>query len=146
LIFPGIHLLFSYLSQVLSGARETPLKKLFVAYSYVLVPLGLLAWIAFSLPLLMVNGSYILQVLSDPFGWGWDLFGTGRFPWTPFYPETVPYFQVLILLLGLVFSIRKGYDVARELFPERDRALRSLIPMAGYLLVLTVGFLLFFTA
>lgn len=146
LIFPGIHLLFSYLSKVLARAREMPVKELFVAYSYVLVPLGLLAWIAFSLPLLMVNGSYILQVLSDPFGWGWDLFGTGHFPWTPFLPETVPYLQVLILLLGLVFSIRKGYEVARELFPERDQALRSLIPIAAYLWILTVGFLTFFTA
>ena len=146
LIFPGIHLLFSYVSKLFSRAREVPLKKFFVAYSYLLVPFGLLAWIAFSLPLLMVNGSYILQVLSDPFGWGWDLVGTGHFPWTPFYPETVPYLQALILLVGLVFSIRSGYDVARGMFPQREQAIRSLIPMAAYMVALTVGFLVFFTA
>ena len=92
-----------YVSKLFSRARELPLRKIFVAYSYLLVPFGLLAWIAFSLPLLMVNGSYIIQVLSDPFGWGWDLFGTAHFPWTPFYPEAVPHLQALILLIGLVF-------------------------------------------
>ena len=146
LIFPGVHLLFSYVSKLFSRARELPLRKIFVAYSYLLVPFGLLAWIAFSLPLLMVNGSYIIQVLSDPFGWGWDLFGTAHFPWTPFYPEAVPHLQALILLIGLVFSIRSGYDVARDLFPRKDQALRSLAPMAAYMVLLTVGFLVFFTA
>jgi len=143
---PGIHLAFAYLSKVLAKAREVPLKKLFISYSYPLVPLGLLAWIAFSLPLLMVNGSYILQVLSDPFGWGWDLFGTGHFPWTPFYPEAVPYIQVLILMVGLIYSIVKGHDVAMDLFRDKAQALRSLIPMSIYLTGLTMGFLVFFTA
>lgn len=40
---------------------------------------GLLAWIAFSVPLIFVNGSYIISVISDPFGWGWNLFGTADF-------------------------------------------------------------------
>ncbi len=146
LVLPGIHLVFSYLSKLLSRAHEVPLKRLFVAYSYLLVPFGLLAWIAFSLPLLMVNGSYTLQVLSDPFGWGWDLLGTAHLPWSPFLPEIVPYLQGLILLIGLVFSIRKGYDVARDLLPDRHQALRSLVPMAAYMVILTVGFLVFFTA
>lgn len=146
LIFPGVHLLFAWLSKLFSRAREIPLKKVFVGYSYVLVPFGLLAWIAFSLPLLMVNGSYILQVFSDPFGWGWDLFGTGHFPWTPFYPDAVPHLQVLILMIGLVFSIRKGYDVGRGLFQERGQVVRSLIPITAYLVIITAGFLVFFTA
>jgi hypothetical protein len=146
LIFPGIHLAFAYASTLLSGNRDLPVKKVFVAYAYLLVPFGLLAWIAFSLPLLMVNGSYIVQVLSDPFGWGWDLLGTAHVPWTPVLPETVPYLQALILLIGLVLSTRKGYDVARELFQDRNQALRSLVPMAAYMVMLTIGFLVFFTA
>ncbi len=55
------------------------------------MPLGLRAWIAFSFPLIMVNGAYVVQVISDPFGWGWDLFGTATLPWTPIYPEVIPY-------------------------------------------------------
>ena len=34
-----------------------------------MIPLGLAAWIAFSFGFVLVNGSYALAVLSDPFGW-----------------------------------------------------------------------------
>ena len=43
--------------------------------AYILVPVGIFAWIAFSLPALMVNYNYILSVVSDPLGLGWNLFG-----------------------------------------------------------------------
>jgi len=57
---------------------------LFVRSTFALVPLGLAAWIAFSIPLILVNGVYVLQVLSDPFGWGWNLFGTKHIAWMEF--------------------------------------------------------------
>ena len=52
--------------------REGPSSNL----AYALVPLGLGAWIAFSLSFVFVNLSYLWPALSDPFGWGWNLFGT----------------------------------------------------------------------
>ena len=64
------------------GTRE-----MFLRSSYMLVPLGLLSWMAFSLPLIMVNISHITTTLSDPMGWGWDLFGTAHGRWRPLWPE-----------------------------------------------------------
>lgn len=60
--------------------QRQPLRRLFVDYAYALIPLGLAAWIAFTLGFVLVNGSYALVVLSDPLGWGWDLFGTASTP------------------------------------------------------------------
>jgi hypothetical protein len=84
-------------------------KDMFIRYSYTLVPLGLLAWVAFSLPLIMVNGSYILSVLSDPLGRGWNFFGTAHITWTPVYPEYATYIQVALLLVGLYYGIQKAW-------------------------------------
>ena len=120
-------------------------KKLFIGYAYTLVPLGLFAWIAFSFPLLLVNGSYILQVVSDPFGWGWDMFGTAEVPWTPILPDIVPYIQTVIMMIGLLYAIVKGYEVARSLYQERQSALWSFAPTTVYLCILTSVFLVFFT-
>ena len=41
--------------------------------AYILIPVGIFAWIAFSLPAIMVNYGYIISVFSDPLGLGWDL-------------------------------------------------------------------------
>ena len=131
---PAIHLLFTWLAQLFSGSKEPRLKSVFIGYAYTLVPFGLLAWIAFSFPLMMVNGTYIVQVISDPFGWGWNIFGTASLHWTPFYPESVPYIQTLVLMIGLVIAILKGYAVAQGLYPERKMALRRFLPIIVYIL------------
>lgn len=107
-VFPAVYYLFILWSKKLSGFRDIRMKDLFIKYSYCLVPLGLLAWVAFSLPLIMVNGSYIIAVISDPFGWGWDLFRTTHFQWKPFLPHWVPYLQIPILLTGLYYSLRSS--------------------------------------
>jgi len=49
----------------LAGSPEGSLRTLFVRYAYLLVPVGLMAWVAFSVPLVMVNGTYILATASD---------------------------------------------------------------------------------
>lgn len=143
---PALHFVAVWVGRLLVKETKVPFKKLYVGYAYTLVPLGLLAWIAFSVPLAMVNGAYVVQVISDPLGWGWDLFGTATVPWTPIYPEFVPYLQVLILMTGLIYAIAKGYAVARTIYQERQTALWSFAPVIVYLCVLTAGFLTFFTA
>lgn len=89
-------------------------------FGFLLVPMGLLAWIAFSVPLLMVNGSYIIAVVSDPLSWGTNLFGTADLPWRPLWPEWVPVLQVPILLAGFYCGLRGLYKVGVELFPDRN--------------------------
>ncbi len=139
-VLPGIYWLFVLWSKKLSGNKDVSLKNLFIKYSYCLVPLGLLAWVAFSVPLIMVNGSYIISVVSDPFGWGWNLFGTANFPWQPFLPHWVPYIQIPILLTGLFYSIKSIHEIGQGIFPEKRQLMRSLIPITIFLVAITLGF------
>jgi ferredoxin len=143
-IVPAIYGFFVAWARKLSGSREISLRNLFISYSYCLVPMGLLCWVAFSIPLIMINGSYIISVISDPFGWGWNLFGTANFHWRPFLPEWVPYIQVPLLLLGLFYSIRSTYEIGTEIFSEKIQATRSLIPISIFLVGITIGFLRLF--
>jgi hypothetical protein len=79
LLLPGLFWFATTFARRLSN-QPTSHRTLFVAYAYTLVPLGLAAWIAFSLGFVLTNGSYALAVISDPFGWGWNLFGTADTP------------------------------------------------------------------
>lgn len=143
-IFPGLYYLSIRLAKWYARADAVPTKELFLKYAYALVPMGLLAWIAFSVPLVMVNGSYIISVISDPLGWGMNLFGTAEFPWTPFWPDRVPLIQVPILLAGFYFAQRGLHRIARQLFPDPLQLRRSLVPPTVLLLGVTLVFLKLF--
>ena len=140
-VVPGLFLLASWIGRQVSGSRTTPLRKLFVAFGYTTVPLGLMGWIAFSLSFVFINISYAIPVISDPFGWGWNLFGTSSYTWTPYIPIVLPYLQVPLLLGGLILSIRLGFQVARETLGSVARARLALMPLATLLTVLTGLFL-----
>ncbi|MFQ6673763.1 MAG: hypothetical protein ACE5GH_03125, partial [Fidelibacterota bacterium] len=124
----------------LSRQKGVSVKEIFLKYSYMLVPLGLLAWIAFSVPLLLVNGSYVASVVSDPLGWGWDLFGTAGLHWRPIMPAWIPLIQMILLLIGLYYSLSRGFLISRELFSTARAALAGLAPMAVFLTGITTVF------
>ncbi len=142
--FPGIWAGATWLGSILSRSKGIRWKKMFLAYSYMLVPLGLFAWVAFSFPLLMVNGSYIVSVISDPLGWGWNLLGTAHIPLTPFYPEFAVYIQIILLLVGLGFALKKGYDVGKTFFQDEGQIFLSLVPVGTVCLAVTMLFLKLF--
>ncbi|MFW9802176.1 MAG: 4Fe-4S binding protein [Candidatus Thorarchaeota archaeon] len=138
LVTPAIFYAFAAISKRVSGATEISRRDVFKSYSYALVPLGLLAWIAFSVAIVLINGSYFISVLSDPFGWGWDLFGTTSYPWTPYFSLFVPYAQIVLLLLGLVLAIRTTYKISMRLYPNRQSARRGSIPIIIFFILFTM--------
>lgn len=139
-IMPGLFLFASWLAKLAAGSAVS-LKRLFIAFGYTTVPLGLMGWIAFSLSFLFINVSYAIPVISDPFGWGWNLFGTTNYPWTPYVPIVLPYLQVPLLLGGLVIAIRLAFRVALEAIGEAKGARLALLPMSVLLTLITLGFL-----
>jgi hypothetical protein len=145
-IFPGLYYLSIRLAKWHARANQISTKDLFLQYAYILVPVGLLAWIAFSVPLIMVNGSYIVSVVSDPLGWGMNLFGTAEFPWTPVKPEWVPYVQVAILLLGFYYGMRGLDRVSRRAFDDSKQRFRSIVAPTALLVGVTFVFLKLFVA
>ncbi len=133
-LVPGLFYACAALAKRMAGLK-TSVRKLFVEYAYALVPLGLAAWAAFSLSFVLINFSYAWQVLSDPFGWGWNLFGTANWQWTPYWSGAVPYLQLPILLAGLVAAIGVSLRTAREQRVSPHAAL----PIVAFCLAFTVG-------
>jgi hypothetical protein len=105
-----------------------------------LVPIALVYAVAHYFTLLVIQGQYAIPLASDPFGYGWDLFGTiGYAPnIAPFAPNTVWYVQVGALVAGHVAGLAVAHDRAVTILPERD-ALRSQYPMLGLMVLYTVG-------
>jgi heme/copper-type cytochrome/quinol oxidase subunit 2 len=137
-IFPGIFTLVSKAANRLAG-RPASDRTMTLRLAYILVPIGIFAWIAFSLPALMVNYSYLLSVLSDPLGLGWNLFGTANIGFKPFYPEWISLIQGVILLAGLYFGLSRGHAAIKELVINPAlRAKAMIIPAFFALFVVNI--------
>ncbi|NOY98445.1 MAG: 4Fe-4S binding protein [Chloroflexi bacterium] len=134
-LLPGLFYLTTRAAQALAPVRLPP-RKLFARYAAALIPLGLTAWIAFSISFVFANISYLWPVLSDPFGWGWDLFGTAGAGWTPYLSLAVPMLQVVVLLGGLFWSGRTAAKIAAE-----QGARRHVWPVTGFNTLVTIGLL-----
>jgi hypothetical protein len=105
-----------------------------------LVPIALVYAIAHYLTLLLIQGQYALPLASDPFGYGWDLFGTVDYApnIAPLSPNTVGYVQVGSLVAGHAAGLAVAHDRAVSLLPERE-ALRSQYAMLALMILYTVG-------
>jgi (2Fe-2S) ferredoxin len=106
-----------------------------------LVPIAAAYMVAHYFSLFMIQGQFIVQLISDPFGRGWDLFGTADFGpnITIVSPETVWYVQVGALVVGHVAGLAIAHDRAVALFDDRRQALRSQYPLLALMVLYTVG-------
>ena len=112
------------------------MKRWIAAHSQVLLPLGLSAWMAFTVSFAFPKLPYVLQVLSDPFGWGWNLLGTAGRPVSLDVSGFSMPLQAALLLCGLLWSAR----VARRL-ATNEGALRQVLPSLAFCLVFVIAML-----
>ncbi len=103
-----------------------------------LVPIAIAYHLAHYFTYLLIQGQLLIRLASDPFGYGWNLFGTARYR-----PDiglvgarAVWYTAVVAIVLGHVLAVYVAHVVALREYRDRRAALRSQLPM----LVLMVGY------
>ncbi|MEW6233662.1 MAG: 4Fe-4S binding protein [Chloroflexota bacterium] len=116
-VLPGFFALSVWVSEL--GKKKNVLHSAIANQTQALLPLGLTAWIAFTLSFALPKAHYVLAVISDPLGWGWDLFGTAGAASFPGLTGPGQTLQVVILLGGLFWSA----EVTRKRTPSGGCAL-----------------------
>lgn len=108
-----------------------------------LIPIVLAYSIAHYFSLLVFEGQAFVALLSDPFGHGWDWFGTADrlIDYTVVSPNQIAYVQVAAVVIGHVVGVITAHDRAVECYDERT-ATRSQYPMLAVMIAYTVGALL----
>lgn len=102
ILLPAAFAIACWGSAQLAG-KKVALKKAIADNTTALLPLGLFAWIAFTIAFAIPKFHYVLAVLSDPFGWGWGLLaGFGLDGVFPFRTSLM----VLFILAGMFSSAR----------------------------------------
>ena len=147
-LVPGLYALFIGLGLVSSrsGRRPAPgsLQRALAQNSLPLLPLGLFAWIAFTVSFAFPKISYVVSVISDPLGWGWNLFGTAGTTWNPDISIFSPALQAGLLLLGLFFAGKVAYAQAahQQAAASQDSAVwMRILPVMVFCTVFSIGML-----
>jgi hypothetical protein len=106
-----------------------------------LVPIAFAYLVAHYFSLFVIQGQFIYSLASDPFGRGWDLFGTVDFApnLTIVSTNTIWYVQVVALAVGHVVGLTVAHDRAVALFENRGQALLSQVPMLMLMVLYTLG-------
>jgi ferredoxin len=139
--FPvGFALVYALFAVWVARAAGGQLSPALVAGTFVLslVPIAIAYHLAHYLSYLLIQGQLVIRLASDPFGFGWNLFGTARyrpdvgvvgarFAW---------YTAVVSIVIGHVVAVYVAHVVALRAFSTRRAAVRSQFPM----LVLMVGY------
>ena len=101
-----------------AGSQLVQTLNLGVKFSHSLVPLMLAYSIAHYFSLLVFEGQDFIALLSDPFGRGWDLFGTRHFEinYRLVSTQTIALVQALAIVIGHIGGVVLAHDRALELF------------------------------
>ena len=103
-----------------------------------LVPIAVAYHLAHYVSLLLTTGQFIIPLASDPFGWGWNLFGTRghAVDLGIVSPAVYWYGAVALIVIGHVLAVIVAHVEATRRFASHRAALRSQLPM----LVLMVAY------
>ncbi|MDQ3912621.1 MAG: hypothetical protein M3305_12810 [Actinomycetota bacterium] len=117
-----------------------PVRRLAAAYVYTLVPIAIAYQLAHYYTYLLVQGQAIIALISDPFGWGWDLFGTADYKINAglIGAGFVWYSQVALIVAGHVVAVYLAHIVALRLLGDSRLAMRSQYPILALMILYTV--------
>jgi hypothetical protein len=141
----GIYAVLIWLSRAISlnsepdPTRRLSYKSYFVRYAYCLLPIALFYHLAHNLEHLLMEGPKIIALLSDPFGWGWNMLGTAGISIPPLTSLDVLWIlQVILVGVGHVYSLWAAQKISRNIFSTEKAALRGQWPMLAGMIVFSI--------
>ncbi len=138
----GIAIAGGFYSLGIEGARSVggdfTAERLRRAFVHSLVPIAMVYVAAHYLTFLLFEGQSIFYLASDPFGDGWNLFGTANsaIDYGLLSQDAAWYVQVAFVILGHVAALVLAHDRALVLYPDAKLAVRSQY----WMLAIMVGF------
>jgi hypothetical protein len=138
----GVAIAGGFYSLGIEGARsvggDLDAERLRRAFIHSLVPIAMVYVAAHYLTFLLFEGQSIFYLASDPFGDGWNLFGTANsaIDYGLLSQNAAWYVQVGFVVLGHVAALVLAHDRALVLYPDAKLAVRSQY----WMLAIMVGF------
>jgi ferredoxin len=109
-------------------------KSAFCYLTYPLLTIGLFYHVAHNLSHIFGEILNVVPVLSDPFGYGWNLFGTAD--WKPMpimLGQTMWWLQVGAIIIGHLYALRSEIRLIQRISDDKKKSIWAFIPMLIFL-------------
>jgi len=138
LAFAGVFVGCCRVSAALAGGVATA--EVARRFAFTFLPIAIAYHFAHYLTYLLLTGQYFIPTMSDPFGFGWDLFGTAayqadiglidaKFHWTV---------SVISIVVGHIIAVFLAHLTATRLFKDHRRVILSQLPMLAVMVGYTM--------
>ena len=139
IIFIGIFITTCYVMKITSGNAYSTLR-LSLIFAQTLLAIAISYHMAHFFSYLMIQGQLIIRLISDPFGYGWDLFGTSdyqinigiinaRIAWLT---------SIGLIVFGHIVAVIVSHLESIRTFGNHRQALMSQLPMVCLMITYTV--------
>jgi hypothetical protein len=139
IIFIGIFITACYVMKITSGNAYSTLR-LSQIFAQTLLAIAISYHMAHFFSYLMIQGQLIIRLISDPFGYGWDLFGTSdyqinigiinaRIAWLT---------SIGLIVFGHIVAVFVSHLESIRTFGNHRQALMSQLPMVCLMITYTV--------
>ena len=110
------------------------------AFVLTLVPIAVAYHLAHYFSLLVTAGQFMIPLASDPFGFGWNLFGTAGYKVDlgAVSPYVFWYGAVVLIVAGHVIAVVLAHVEALRLFGSPRAAAASQVPMVALMVAYTM--------
>lgn len=140
LLYLAVFWVFAACARMVAGSA-LPVSLLLQRMVFSLLPIALVYHVTHYYTLIFSQGVKIVALASDPFGWGWDLFGTIGWFSSPWLPDMkwVWHTQVGLIVFGHLVSVYVAHREALSVFPTLRQATLSQLPMLGLMMAFTAS-------
>ena len=134
-----IFTVFMGIAKSLTGSALS-ISELVSRFAVTIVPIALAYHITHYYTLFLMQAGQIARLISDPFGAGWNIFGTAnlRVGAIMVSADTIWHSQVVIILVGHIASVYLAHVEALRVFGSRRTAVRSQVPLLVLMVLFTV--------
>jgi len=136
LVFFSIFYSFIAISKIIT---KTDLTVVDLSQKFVpaLLPISIVYHLAHYSSYFFLNGQLIIKLISDPFGFGWDIFGTSSYE----IVRTIDFillwnYQVAVIVIGHILSVYVAHRISLRIFKDSKKSILSQSPI----LLLMVGY------
>jgi len=138
IFYLALYLVFVGLSRSLAKSRLS-LRVFALRFTYSLVPIALFYNATHYFSLVVSQGAEMLRLVSDPFGVGWNLFGTAHLLKNPVLLSAgaIWHAQVVLIVLGHILGVYVAHLEALRLFGDARQALLSQLPILVLMMLFT---------
>ena len=138
LAYLAVFLAFVALAKWLTRTPQS-LHSLILRFAMSLLPIAFVYHVTHYYTMLLAQGGQLVKLASDPFGFGWNLFGTARSTIDPLMIDTqaVWHTQVALIVIGHIVSVYLAHVEALRIFESPRRAAVSQLPMLLLMMLFT---------